>query len=107
MPRSPLTPGHPLTEIVRVRFSPEDLALLDAHIDGADRSTWLRDLARREFRHGETARKNSPSNGATKPTDRHRHKPGEVLAERTVKGVTTTTYRCSEPGCTHQLERTK
>lgn len=137
MPRLPKTPGQPLTEVLKVRLSATERAQVDAAKGHLSASEWARNSIRAsiagQLHTGETADQQSPraktrrpSKGRARPHDpttevapevphaapgprsgQHRHTPGDWIAERTVKGVTTATYRCAEKGCNVELERPK
>jgi hypothetical protein len=98
MARTPDVPGHPLTAVVKVRFSDDDMLNIEERRGSVDISVWIRNLVRREFSIDPHLHETTTAN--------HRHRPGKELASRTVKGVTTTRYRCKTEGCTHEMERT-
>jgi len=130
MPRRPDIPGSPADQVVQVRFTANDVHYLDVARGDMPRGTWIRELVRSQTNRVRTdaPRRSQPVSGdpaadgaaevkaprgrphdpSEPPTSvgKHRHKPGKFLAARTVKGVTTKTYRCEHEGCTHELERT-
>jgi hypothetical protein len=99
MPRTAETPGKPALNRVQVLLNDDDMELLDERRGKVPTSAYVRDIIQNHL-------KNNMVAPDTTATDGHRHKPGVELAQRTVKGVTTTTYRCAHKGCDHTMERT-
>lgn len=107
---------------LEVRLTEADEAVLDARRGNLNRSEWLR----RQIHYGHhTVTQEAPAvveldddPPVKKPKKReievipqgpgntttHRHR-GEVVAERTVKGVKTVTLKCTVEGCTRTWER--
>jgi hypothetical protein len=86
--------GEPLSRIVKIRLTDTEHTRLDDARGTTSVSEYLRTLIRSHLHLG-----------LADDQTTHRHTPGDWVAERTVKGVTTNTYKCSHPGCTHLLER--
>lgn len=99
MPKTAETPGKPATRRVQVLLNEDDGAALDERRGTIPESKYVRDVLRAHLK------TNTVADGTT-ARDGHRHRPGKEIASRTLKGVTTTTYECAEPGCTHTMERT-
>jgi hypothetical protein len=98
MPRTAETPGAPATNRVQVLLTDTDMAALDEQRGTIPVSAYLRNLIRRHL--DTSAHTAAPG---TTASDGHRHTPGELVAQRTVKGVTTRTYRCKD--CDKTMER--
>lgn len=99
MPRTAETPGKPAIYRVQVLLNADDKAALDERRGTTPESAYVRDVLQRHLK------TNTVAHGTT-ATDGHRHTPGKEIASRTIKGVTTTTYRCAHKGCNHTMERT-
>lgn len=110
-PRPARTPGQPLDHVLKVRLTDHTLARIDAALlDGQARSEFVRQAVEHALALLDGTASTAPPqlpHGADTPVADHRHTRGAFLSENTVKGVTTTTYRCAHPGCTHELVRTK
>lgn len=109
MPRTADIPGVPATKVLQVRLTPADLEALDAQRSERTRSEYVRDLLRQNLPQQAPDLSLGKSAGRTRPENdevgTHRHRRGKQISEMTLKGVTTKTYRCSEPGCNQELTK--
>lgn len=128
MPRRPEIPHTPADQVLKVRFTPPDIAGLDQVRGKTPRSTWVRDLVRTHLPGVQTSApvRRQPSSGdpaaddgvtpvkaprdtphapSEPPTVSHRHTPGKLLSEVGLKGTVVRTYRCAEEGCGKELTR--
>lgn len=100
MPRAAETPGKPANNRVQVLLNDDDMDALDERRGKIPTSLYVRQVIQAHLK------TNAVADGTT-ATDGHRHTPGKEIADRTVKGVTTVTYRCAHKGCNHTMERTR
>lgn len=120
--RAAQVPGKPTVAVVGVRLTQDDVAALDLLRGGSTRSTWLRDMLRREagtVPHEATLEptpepiQDEPEQPKPeqivvpprkdKTSKRHLHR-GDVVATRVVRGIKTETIKCAT--CDAQWERT-